>query len=136
MKPGARQTLIEKFRVVAQERLQQLDRSLVALEANPADEAAATTLLREIHTLKGEAKLMGFADINLVAHRIEDLLGDAKKQGFRIAPARADFLLQSFDLIGQLLAKGAWSAAWAAPPSSPSAAAAASAAAADFFIMK
>lgn len=107
MKPGARQTLIEKFRVVAQERLQQLDRSLVALEANPADEAAATTLLREIHTLKGEAKLMGFADINLVAHRIEDLLGDAKKQGFRIAPARADFLLQSFDLIGQLLAKSA-----------------------------
>lgn len=102
-----RQALVEKFQALTRERLERLNGAMLALERDPADSAAATALMREIHTLKGEAKLMGFADINLVAHRTEDLLIRALDQGFRFDAEVPDFVLKAFDLIGELLGKAA-----------------------------
>jgi len=103
----ARQALVAKFRVVAAERLQRLNNALLELERTPGAPTAADTLMREIHTLKGEAKLVGFADINMVAHRTEDLLVAASRQGFVLAAGAVDLILRGFDLISVLLQKQA-----------------------------
>jgi two-component system, chemotaxis family, sensor kinase CheA len=100
-----RLALLDKFKTLAGERIERLNNGLVELEKDPQNEAAAAGVLREIHTLKGEAKLMGFADINLVAHRTEDLLMLAKQRQFRISPELADAILKGFDIIGYLLRK-------------------------------
>ncbi len=103
----ARKVLIEKFRAVAAERIERLNNAFLALEKAPDDAEAATLVLREIHSLKGEAKLMGFADINLIAHRTEDLLLYAKARGYRVEQEVADLILKGLDIISLLLNKEA-----------------------------
>lgn len=74
-----KQQLRAKFLSVARERLAQIGAALVSYEERPTDEALATDLMREIHTLKGEAKLVGFEEVNKVSHKTEELLLHARE---------------------------------------------------------
>ncbi len=104
---AARRALVEKFRSLALDRLDKLNRALLALERDPSQTALADDAMREIHTLKGEAKLMGFADVNLAAHRTEDLMIQLRRAGFNVTPEQRDLVLTGFDVIGALLQKEA-----------------------------
>lgn len=99
----AMKALVAKFRVVAVERVDRLNDGLLALERSPGDVSVGTEVLREIHTLKGEAKMLGFAEISAVAHRTEDLLLAAKSQDFALGSAHADLVLAGLDLVLGLL---------------------------------
>ncbi|RAL20610.1 hypothetical protein DL240_16395 [Lujinxingia litoralis] len=102
--------LIEKFRSVALERLERMNAVLVALERAPEDPDAVEELLREIHTLKGEAKMMGFADVNLVAHQTEHLLLDDPTGAAITAPVRVELIFEGLDLMRALMTKSAGNA--------------------------
>ena len=82
---------LETFRAVADERLDRLNLGWIQFEQGPRRAATAgTAFLREIHTLKGEAGLTGFASVNRLLHRLEDLVsgGGASRAGpRRPAPA-------------------------------------------------
>lgn len=101
--------LIEKFRAVALDRVEQMNVLLVQLEHEPGDEAVVEELLREVHTLKGEAKMMGFADVNLVAHQTEHLLVLATERQFQVSQQVVDTAFEGFDIVRQLLTKSAGS---------------------------
>ena len=94
--------LLEKFRIIASERLERLNNSFLQLEAQPDDKEAAATLVREIHTLKGEAKLMGFETVNLVAHKTEDLIFRARDQEFRVSEELSHTVLGGLDVVANL----------------------------------
>lgn len=68
--------LIDEFVLDAQERLAHLER--VLLDVEDADPAARTGLLatakRELHTIKGNAGMMGLTDLQALAHAMEDRL--------------------------------------------------------------
>ncbi|MFU8805079.1 MAG: response regulator [Bradymonadaceae bacterium] len=99
--------LIEKFRSVALDRIEKMNLTLVLLERSPGDEDAREELLREIHTLKGEAKMMGFADINLVAHQTEHLLTLILDTSVEAAKPMIDAAFEGLDIIRALLTKAA-----------------------------
>ncbi|MGM0554756.1 MAG: response regulator [Myxococcota bacterium] len=101
--------LIEKFRSVALDRVEQMNVLLVSLEREPGDEESVEELLREIHTLKGEAKMMGFADINLVSHQTEHLLILITERNFDVSQSTVDVAFEGMDIIRQLLTKAAGS---------------------------
>lgn len=48
------------------------------------DDEAAGLLHRELHTLKGESHMLGFTDVNLVSHKLEDMLEVARSQGYAV----------------------------------------------------
>ncbi|HEY6105722.1 MAG TPA: Hpt domain-containing protein, partial [Anaeromyxobacteraceae bacterium] len=95
-----RQKLLGKFREVTQDRVEKLSASLLALERGGGEEAKAE-IARELHTLKGEARMMGFTGLSQVIHAAEDLLKvlPAQKPGDRL-----DALLQACDAIPAFLA--------------------------------
>ena len=95
--------LVAKFRSVTAERLERLGNSFVQLETDPNDGDAAASLVREIHTLKGEAKLMGFEQVNVVAHRTEDLIFRARDLAFVIPDSLGSAILAGLDLIAALM---------------------------------
>ena len=97
--------LIEKFRTVGLERIEQMNSLLVTLERRPDDSERVDELMREIHTLKGEAKMMGFADINLVAHQTENLLLVAIDGGKLVDTEPIDLIFEGLDLMRGLLTK-------------------------------
>ncbi|MFW6058417.1 MAG: chemotaxis protein CheA, partial [Persicimonas sp.] len=102
-------SLIEKFRSVALDRIEQMNVLLVGLEREPSDSEATEELLREIHTLKGEAKMMGFADVNLVSHQTEHLLILITERSFDVDGQAVDVAFEGLDIIRQLLTKAAGS---------------------------
>ena len=103
----SRDALIEKFRNVGLERIEQMNSLLVELERTPDDEEGVDELMREIHTLKGEAKMMGFADINLVAHQTENLLLAIVDDGVITDTEPVNLVFEGLDLMRDLLTKSA-----------------------------
>ncbi|HEX8910290.1 MAG TPA: ATP-binding protein, partial [Anaeromyxobacteraceae bacterium] len=94
-----RQELLGKFREVTADRLEKIGAGLLALERGEGGEAAGG-VARELHTLKGEARMLGLAGLAQVIHAAEDVLR-ALPAG---APAaRLQALLEVCDAVPPLL---------------------------------
>lgn len=102
-----REALITKFRAITGERVTKVRRGLLALEARPDDPAAASDVHHELHTLKGEAKLLGFVAIGGVALALEELFAVAEASAFR-SPGGAEGLIGvGLDVIDDLRTRAA-----------------------------
>jgi two-component system chemotaxis sensor kinase CheA len=69
------------FRDEAAERLDQMDAALLAVEAGDAGAESVDSLFRNAHTIKGAAGMLGFDDIRMLAHAVEDVLAGVRKTG-------------------------------------------------------
>lgn len=65
--------LITIFKIESEERLTKLENGLIELEKNPEDKELLRRLNREVHTLKGAARVFGLTEIQDLAHRMEDV---------------------------------------------------------------
>jgi two-component system chemotaxis sensor kinase CheA len=76
--------ILNRFRVVSLERLERLEAAWTTLTSSPEDPDAAAILHRETHTLKGDSRMVGFTDVNMVCHKLEDLIELARQHGYRV----------------------------------------------------
>jgi two-component system, chemotaxis family, sensor kinase CheA len=72
-----------QFRTVAIERLERIESAWSDVLAT-LDERAAALIHRELHTLKGEASLLGMTDVGLICSKLEDLLEVARSRGYAV----------------------------------------------------
>ena len=72
--------LRDVFKVASEEHLQNLDDGLLHLENHPDDLAVLEALMREAHSLKGDANMLGIKDVGTLAHQIEHVLTQLKQQ--------------------------------------------------------
>lgn len=86
----------------AEEHLSALQKGLLRLEREPADAALIHDVLRNAHTLKGSARMLGYDDISSIAHRLEDLLKEIEDGIREVGPATVDILLRGADAIAAL----------------------------------
>ncbi len=100
---------IEIFCREAEEHLASLQSGLLVLERNPGDSSLLHELLRNAHTLKGSARMVGLGEISAITHTMEEHL-KGMEQGSRKVDAEAiDLLLRGADtvaLITAALARG------------------------------
>ena len=100
---------IEIFCREAEEHLASLQSGLLVLEKNPGRTGLLHELLRNAHTLKGSARMVGLSEISAITHTMEEQL-KAMEQGSRAVDAAAiDLLLKGADavaLITSALSKG------------------------------
>lgn len=96
MNPSDR--LLKQFRDLVTVRLERINRSLMELEAG-ANAEAGRGVLRELHGLKGEARMMGFDDINALVHEMEELVRCTEPQRYSLSPPSADALLLAADAV-------------------------------------
>lgn len=97
-----RKSLLKKFQEVSSDRLQKIQNAVLELDqANGAQ--ALGTVGRELHTMKGEARMLGLPAIGQLAHAAEDLLRSLQEK--RTSPAAAaDLLLRTCDCLSDLVA--------------------------------
>ena len=69
---------VREFLVESAENLDQLDRDLVALEADPRDAGRLASIFRTVHTIKGTSGFFGFAKLGAITHGGEHLLGQLR----------------------------------------------------------
>lgn len=109
---GSNQRLMAIFLQELQERTADIELDLLALAESHAPEKqteGVQRLLRSAHSLKGAAGLVGLAPIEMVCHRMEDLLIAARDLGTHLDSAAVALLLRSNDALadaGRRLARG------------------------------
>jgi two-component system chemotaxis sensor kinase CheA len=102
--------IIQRFRQLAVERLTRAESIWFALLQDTSNDGDAAELLRLVHTLKGDALVVGFTDVDLVCHKLEDLLTVASDMAYAV-PDDLDLLVtMSFHFIGLLTRKRAGTA--------------------------
>lgn len=75
---------------------------MLVLEASPSAEVVAA-ILRDAHSLKGAAAVVGLADVSAVAHRFEDELEPFRSGDNPPEPSLIDRLLHVVDGLQSLL---------------------------------
>jgi len=75
----------------------------MALEVAPDDQAAIDGILREAHTMKGAAGMVGMMRVSRLAHRLEDLLVELRSGTRRSTPELTDSMLLVVDGLGRLI---------------------------------
>ena len=100
---------IDIFLREAEEHITALQKGLLLLEKEPGNTAMIHDLLRNAHTLKGSARMVGLEGISTIAHRMEDTL-QALEEGTKTVEGEViDLLLQGNDAISRMttaLARG------------------------------
>jgi chemosensory pili system protein ChpA (sensor histidine kinase/response regulator) len=110
--PGLNHELLESFYEEAEEHLEDLGRSLNALESQVKETTSISPSLREetrrirrsVHTLKGAAAVIGFQSFSTYAHTFEDLLDWLYEEAQEISPGVISVLAESSDLLERLVA--------------------------------
>lgn len=91
------------FKTSSEEHLQNLENGLMQLEKNSQDPARLEEVLREAHTLKGDARMLGVDDVEVLIHQIEDVFVAVKKQEQVLTPQLCESLYQGLDAVRKIV---------------------------------
>ncbi|WP_377477904.1 MAG: hybrid sensor histidine kinase/response regulator [Microcoleus anatoxicus] len=95
--------LRDVFKIASEEHLQKLDDGLLYLEEHPGDAAKLEELLRETHSLKGDAGMLGVKSVASLAHQMEHILGGVKRGETQLTSDISDKLSQGLEAIRKLV---------------------------------
>ncbi|MDE2481875.1 MAG: Hpt domain-containing protein, partial [bacterium] len=102
-----REEFISYFRDEAEELLQQIDADLLRLEefvsSGESDPEIVNSLFRALHTVKGSAGMLGFTDIQNLAHKLENLCDLLRKERMPLSESAVDILFTGRDLLTEFV---------------------------------
>src|SRR5690242_12305547 len=88
---------LDAFKAEADEYVGKLTTGLLALERNSQQPAVVEELFRVAHTLKGVARMMGFLDVQSIAHEMEEDFGKIRDRQLEFTSQIADKSLAALD---------------------------------------
>ena len=89
----------ELYASEAREHLAEVNRGLLAFEADPTDRRAVESVFRAVHTLKGMSAAMGYAAVAELAHAMESALDRLRAPEAVPSVERVDLLLRAADVL-------------------------------------
>jgi two-component system chemotaxis sensor kinase CheA len=95
--------LREIFKIESAEHIQGLEDGFLRLEKEPQNQAVLEEVFREAHSLKGASRIIGITDVESISHRLEDVLGGAKKGSLTLSSEIIDCLCKGVDAIRNLV---------------------------------
>lgn len=95
---------LREFLIESHDNLEQMERDLVSLERDPADENFLGGIFRSIHTIKGTAGFLAFHQIEKLSHAGENLLGSLRSGEIELDNGIASQLFAMIDSIRRQLA--------------------------------
>jgi two-component system chemotaxis sensor kinase CheA len=95
--------LVARFRKTAFERLEVIDSGWSALTTGSANVKTEQRMFQELHTLKGDARVVGFGDVAVLCQRLEDLLAAARRRRYRVHDDVDVVATMAIQFIGMLL---------------------------------
>ena len=88
----------------ANERLIELEASLLELETDPTNAELVARAFRSMHTIKGSGAMFGFDTVASFTHELETVFDEIRNQRLAVTPAIIGMALECRDLIRRLLA--------------------------------
>lgn len=99
--------VVAQFRATSISRLGRIEAAWGALTQRVGTAEGESELFHDVHTLKGEARLVGFADVVLITQRLEDLFLVAKRRRYRVTEDVDVLVTMAIQFIRMLLRKRA-----------------------------
>jgi len=90
------------FKIESAEHIQRLEEGFLRLEKEPQNEGVLEEAFREAHSLKGAAHMLGLSGVETLSHRIEDILGSAKKGSVRLSSEVIEQFCKGLDALRSL----------------------------------
>lgn len=101
----SKDAFIEGFIAETHEHLNSINESLVLLINNVKDKNVLNSLMRELHTIKGTARMLGFPKIEQLSHGLEDVFNGIRGEKYDLTNNIAQLAFFSLDFISEILAK-------------------------------
>ncbi len=95
--------LLHAYLVEAQENIQAMEEGFLELERRPADSELINVVFRAMHSIKGGAGMVGLSQVNLLSHRLENILDRIRSSGEEMPPIVLNLLFSGMDLLKQML---------------------------------
>jgi two-component system, chemotaxis family, sensor kinase CheA len=95
--------ILGDFVVESMENLESIEVNLVDLEQDPSNSETINAIFRPFHTVKGVSGFLNLKKINRLAHATENLLDSARQGEYKINDAIVDIILESVDMLKQLV---------------------------------
>ena len=97
--------IVVEFAAETQELLEHLEEDLFQLEAGDGNPELLNEIFRILHTIKGTSGFLNFDRMRLLAHSLEDLLGQLRDGKREVTREVMDLMLAGLDRLRELLAQ-------------------------------
>jgi chemotaxis protein histidine kinase CheA len=97
--------LLERFRTLSLERIGRVEAMWNGLVQNIDADEAARQIARDVHTLKGDAAIVGFFEVQILCQKLEDLLQLAEEMQYEISEDFELVVTMAIQFVGMLLRK-------------------------------
>ncbi len=94
--------LLAEFIDESLDMLDALDSRFIELEANPEDISVVEAIFRPVHSIKGNSGFFGFLKVKTLAHELENLLDQVRKEQLAVSAGLIDVLLRGMDALKEM----------------------------------
>ncbi len=101
--PFSKNDFIEDFIDETREHLDAVNNGVIDLKKNPESRETLSELLRELHTIKGTARMMGFPSIEQLSHGLEDVLKGLHDEKYELSDSIMQLTFSTTDCIRKVL---------------------------------
>ncbi|MGK5091706.1 Hpt domain-containing protein [Deltaproteobacteria bacterium TL4] len=91
--------LLGQFVLEAEEHLETIEESLLALEETPEDINPINEFFRAIHSIKGTAGYVNLKQIEILSHRVESVFDNLRKGNLKYTKDIGDIVFRSIDIL-------------------------------------
>lgn len=95
--------LLKDFFSEAEAQIEVLEQNILVLENDTSNEDAVDEIFRAAHTLKGASATVRMNELTEFTHIVEDVLDDIRSGKLKVGEETVDILLQSIDVIKEML---------------------------------
>ena len=97
------QELMNIFQVESEEILERIFENLMAFESKPTDKELSATLYRDLHSIKGAIRMVGFTNIQTIIHKIEDIFDRITNSNLILDSEKFLIINKSLELVAKYL---------------------------------
>lgn len=91
--------IVNLFKIESAKHLLNINNTLLSSEKGGISKEMSSYMKREIHTLKGDSRMLGFHKISDAAHSMEDVFEAISNNNFELNTSVTNYILKSIDLI-------------------------------------
>lgn len=97
--------ILNIYKVESDEIIQGLNENFLELEKNPSEKSPLKKLFQLSHSLKGASRMIGFNNIQDIAHKLEDVLAYWKNDNVKIDVDSFQIIYEVCDFLSELIEK-------------------------------